>query len=102
MLLVEHLARGERAHRGAAGLSLPGGAGGIGERGEDGAGERPGVLRGDDAGAALLTQLVKANPHHTAISIRASANNPAVRLYERFGFQIVNDTGGTLTLRREV
>lgn len=53
-------------------------------------------------GAALLTQLVKANPHHTAISIRASANNPAVRLYERFGFQIVSDTDGTLTLRREV
>jgi ribosomal protein S18 acetylase RimI-like enzyme len=53
-------------------------------------------------GAALLTQLVKANPHHSVISIRASANNPAVRLYERFGFQIVSDTGGTVTLRREV
>jgi ribosomal protein S18 acetylase RimI-like enzyme len=53
-------------------------------------------------GAALLTQLVKANPHHSTISIRAAANNPAVRLYERFGFQIVNDTGGTLTMRREV
>ena len=34
-------------------------------------------------GAALMTQLVKANPHQSAISIRASANNPAVRLYER-------------------
>lgn len=53
-------------------------------------------------GAALLTQLVKANPHHSAISIRAAANNPAVRLYERFGFQIVNDTQGTVTMRREV
>jgi GNAT superfamily N-acetyltransferase len=53
-------------------------------------------------GAALLTQLVKANPHHSAISIRASANNPAVRLYERFGFQIVSDAGGVLTLRREL
>jgi ribosomal protein S18 acetylase RimI-like enzyme len=53
-------------------------------------------------GAALLTQLVKANPHHSAISIRASANNPAVRLYERFGFQIVSESGGTLTLQREV
>jgi ribosomal protein S18 acetylase RimI-like enzyme len=53
-------------------------------------------------GAALLTQLVKANPHHSAISIRAAANNPAVRLYERFGFQIVSDTGGTVTMRREV
>ena len=53
-------------------------------------------------GAALLTQLVKANPHRSAISIRASANNPAVRLYERFGFQIVSDTHGTVTMRREV
>jgi ribosomal protein S18 acetylase RimI-like enzyme len=53
-------------------------------------------------GAALLTQLVKANPHHTAISIRASANNPAVRLYERFGFEIVSDKDGTVTMRREI
>jgi ribosomal protein S18 acetylase RimI-like enzyme len=53
-------------------------------------------------GAALLTQLVKANPHHSAISIRASANNPAVRLYERFGFKIVSENKGTLIMRREV
>jgi ribosomal protein S18 acetylase RimI-like enzyme len=53
-------------------------------------------------GAALMTQLVKANPHQSAISIRASANNPAVRLYERFGFEIVSDAGGTVTMRREV
>ncbi|MEY2506297.1 MAG: hypothetical protein QOH01_626 [Verrucomicrobiota bacterium] len=53
-------------------------------------------------GAALLTQLVKANPHHSAVSIRASANNPAVRLYERFGFKIVTEKEGTLILRREV
>jgi ribosomal protein S18 acetylase RimI-like enzyme len=53
-------------------------------------------------GAALLTQLVKANPHHSAISLRASAHNPAVRLYERFGFEIVSDTDGTVTMRRAV
>lgn len=53
-------------------------------------------------GAALLTQLVKANPHHSAVSIRAAANNPAVRLYERFGFKIVSEDEGTLILRREV
>ena len=53
-------------------------------------------------GAALLTQLVKANPHQSAISIRASANNPAVRLYERFGFRIVNDASGIVTMRREI
>jgi ribosomal protein S18 acetylase RimI-like enzyme len=53
-------------------------------------------------GAALLTQLVKTNPHQSVISIRASANNPAVRLYERFGFEIVSDAGGTVTMRRAV
>ncbi|PYJ86799.1 MAG: GNAT family N-acetyltransferase [Verrucomicrobia bacterium] len=53
-------------------------------------------------GAALLTQLVKANPHHSAISIRASANNPAVRLYERFGFKIVSERKGILIMRREI
>jgi ribosomal protein S18 acetylase RimI-like enzyme len=53
-------------------------------------------------GAALLTQLVKANPHHSAVSIRAAANNPAVRLYERFGFKIVSENEGTLILRREL
>lgn len=53
-------------------------------------------------GAALLTQLVKANPQHSAISIKASAKNPAVRLYERFGFKIVEQSAGAVTMRREV
>src|SRR5438874_4912647 len=51
---------------------------------------KPG-LRRLGIGAALLTQLVKANPQHSSISIRAAANNPAVRLYERFGFKIVEE-----------
>ena len=53
-------------------------------------------------GAALLTQLVKANPHHSAVSMRASTHNPAVRLYERFGYKIVNEEGGAVTMRREI
>jgi ribosomal protein S18 acetylase RimI-like enzyme len=53
-------------------------------------------------GAALLTQLVKANPQHSAIRIRAAANNPAVRLYERFGFKIVREGEDAVTMRREV
>src|SRR4029077_12932056 len=51
-------------------------------------------------GAALLTQLVKATAHYSVISIRASTSNPAVRLYERFGFKIVSDNEGTVTMRR--
>jgi ribosomal protein S18 acetylase RimI-like enzyme len=62
---------------------------------------KPG-LRRRGIGAALLTQLVKATPQHSVISIRAAANNPAVRLYERFGFKIVRQIDGGVTMRREV
>jgi ribosomal protein S18 acetylase RimI-like enzyme len=61
---------------------------------------KPG-LRKRGIGAALLTQLVKTNPHH-AISMRASGKNPAVRLYERFGFKIVHEGQGTVTMKREI
>jgi ribosomal protein S18 acetylase RimI-like enzyme len=61
---------------------------------------KPG-LRRRGIGAALLTQLVKAYPEQSMISIRASANNPAVRLYERFGFKIVKEGKGSVTMRRE-
>ena len=61
---------------------------------------KPG-LRKRGIGAALLTQLVKANPQPAAISIRASASNPAVRLYERFGFKIVHESPGAVIMRRE-
>jgi GNAT superfamily N-acetyltransferase len=53
-------------------------------------------------GAALLTQLVKANPQYSSVSIAASANNPVVRLYDRFGFKIVQQSDRAVTLRREV
>lgn len=53
-------------------------------------------------GAALLTQLVKANPESSAISIRAAADNPVVRLYERFGYKIDQQSKGAITMRREV
>jgi ribosomal protein S18 acetylase RimI-like enzyme len=53
-------------------------------------------------GAALLTQLVKATPQNSAISISAPASNPTVRLYERFGFKIVQQSEASVTLRREI
>jgi GNAT superfamily N-acetyltransferase len=53
-------------------------------------------------GAALLTQLVKANPQYTAVTIAASANNPVVRLYDRFGFKIIQQSERAVTLRREI
>jgi ribosomal protein S18 acetylase RimI-like enzyme len=60
---------------------------------------KPG-LRKRGIGAALLTQLVKTYPHNT-ISIRAAANNPAVRLYERFGFKILQENPDALTMQRK-
>lgn len=60
---------------------------------------KPG-LRKRGIGAALLTQLVKAHPHNM-ISMRASANNPAVRLYERFGFKIVEESPDAVIMRRK-
>jgi ribosomal protein S18 acetylase RimI-like enzyme len=53
-------------------------------------------------GAALLTQLVKANPQYSAVSISAGPNNPVVRLYDRFGFKIVQQSDRAVTLRREI
>ena len=53
-------------------------------------------------GAALLTQLVKANPQNSAVAISAPANNPAVRLYERFGFKIVEQSERAVKMRREI
>jgi ribosomal protein S18 acetylase RimI-like enzyme len=53
-------------------------------------------------GAALLTQWVRANPQQSEISLRVSASNAAVRLYERFGFKIVQKDEGSVTMRREV
>jgi ribosomal protein S18 acetylase RimI-like enzyme len=62
---------------------------------------KPG-LRRRGIGAALLTQLVKVYPEQSTIAIRASAKNPAVRLYERFGFKIVKQSERSVTMRREV
>jgi ribosomal protein S18 acetylase RimI-like enzyme len=53
-------------------------------------------------GAALLTQLVKANPQHSCIFISAPASNPAVRLYERFGFGVVNEGTNSVTMWRDI
>lgn len=52
-------------------------------------------------GAALLTQLVRATPEHSAILIRTRSNNPAVRLYERFGFRIVEERPDSVVMRRD-
>ncbi len=52
-------------------------------------------------GAALLTQWVRANPEQSAVRLRVSPANPAVRLYERFGFKVTREDGGVVTMRRD-
>jgi ribosomal protein S18 acetylase RimI-like enzyme len=54
--------------------------------------------RGQSIGTALLNALVAAEPG--AISLSVAADNPAVRLYQRFGFAIVQEIGGSLILKR--
>jgi ribosomal protein S18 acetylase RimI-like enzyme len=53
-------------------------------------------------GAALLTYLVKADPECSAVSISVAPDNPAVRLYERFGFKVVQQEPHSVLMRREV
>jgi ribosomal protein S18 acetylase RimI-like enzyme len=51
-------------------------------------------------GAALLTQWVRANPHQSTISLSVGVSNPAVRLYERFGFKVVEQSDRAVTMER--
>ncbi len=53
-------------------------------------------------GAALMTQWVKANPSQSAVRLAVPADNPAVRLYERFGFRVAREEARSVTMRRDV
>ena len=53
-------------------------------------------------GAALLTQWVRANPEQSEVALRVDVSHPAVRLYEKFGFGLVQHGKGMVTLRRGV
>ena len=52
-------------------------------------------------GAALLTQLVRANPDQSAISISFVAGKPVLRLYERFGFKVVVERPDAVVMHRQ-
>jgi ribosomal protein S18 acetylase RimI-like enzyme len=54
--------------------------------------------RGQGIGTALLNALVASEPG--VISLSVAADNPAVRLYQRFGFTIAQEIGGSLILKR--
>ena len=59
--------------------------------------------RGRGIGTRLLTQLLRgAAKHFTAVSLSVAADNPALRLYRRLGFEIVGRSGTALTMRKEL
>ena len=52
-------------------------------------------------GTALLTQLVRANSEQSTISLSFVAGKPVLRLYERFGFRVVEQKPDAVMMHRE-
>jgi len=52
-------------------------------------------------GTGLLTQLVRANPEQSTISLSFVAGKPVLRLYERFGFKVVEQKPDAVMMHRE-
>jgi ribosomal protein S18 acetylase RimI-like enzyme len=55
--------------------------------------------RGQGIGTQLLTHLLESSCGRSSISLSVSVNNPAVRLYERFGFEVVSRSGESLLMK---
>jgi len=59
--------------------------------------------RGQGIGTMLLNYLIEsAASFFQAICLSVAAENPASRLYQRLGFEIVDKRGDALTMRREL
>ena len=57
--------------------------------------------RGRGVGTSLLLHLLSAvKGRYPAISLSVSADNPALRLYQRLGFAVVKTSGTSLTMRK--
>lgn len=56
-------------------------------------------FRNQGIGTQLLDKLIgQARHHFRAVSLSVSADNPAVRLYERFGFERTGHAGSSITM----
>jgi ribosomal protein S18 acetylase RimI-like enzyme len=53
-------------------------------------------------GTALLTQLVRSNPEQSTISLSFVTGKPVLRLYERFGFKVVEEAPNAVVMHRDV
>ena len=56
--------------------------------------------RGKGIGTQLLTHLFASKCGQSSISLSVSIDNPAVRLYDRFGFKIVGGSSQSFTMKR--
>jgi GNAT superfamily N-acetyltransferase len=53
-------------------------------------------------GASLLTQMIRANPSLSAVLLHVGRDSAAVRLFERFGFDLVSESESGVVMRRQV
>jgi len=59
--------------------------------------------RGQGIGKRLLSALLDAAAErYEAVSLSVQADNPALRLYQRLGFEVVEDGGTWFTLRKRL
>lgn len=59
------------------------------------------AYRGQGVGTRLLgAMLHNARAHYAAVSLSVSSENPAARLYRRYGFETVRQDGPSLTMRK--
>jgi ribosomal protein S18 acetylase RimI-like enzyme len=57
--------------------------------------------RGQGVGSRLLAALLDAAAgRYATVSLNVQADNPAARLYRRFGFEVVEDGGAWFTMRK--
>lgn len=56
--------------------------------------------RGHGIGSALLTQLVRAKPEQSRVSVSLVAGKRVLRLYERFGFEVIEEKPDAVVLHR--
>lgn len=59
--------------------------------------------RGQGIGTQLLTQLFsQVRSCYSAVSLSVSPDNPALRLYRRFGFEVVGQCHHSLTMKKDL